>query len=229
MLSKNPVFYLLIFSLLMGLNAFTQADSVLMLNGKVYKGEIGDTDHGNISMTMTNKKGKSAVKIIDEFRVFSYVKSGQQKISYYQDELSGNFLTVPEAQAAAYGSYDARFTFKPRIAFWSSVLLGFGSTLFDTYLSQKAVNDPNTIYTTPGFFKKPPSVFPLLVPPMLTAIWAIPKGRVRYKHMLHHNYQGNPDYYRGYIRIARQKRMLAALRGSAIGVATGLLTYYIVR
>jgi hypothetical protein len=205
-----------------------QADSVLLLNGKSFSGSIGETGNGIIPLTITNKKGQTKLMQLAEYRVFSYTKAGVEKVSYFQDDFQGNFLTTDQARAATYGSYDARIKFKPRLAFWSSALIGFSSTLFDTYLSQKAVADSNSLYTDPGFFKNEPSIFPFFVPPTLMVGWAIPKTKVRYNKMLHMQYHGNEDFFRGYHRVARQKRMLAALRGGAIGVAVGLLTYYVV-
>ena len=208
--------------------SIAQSDSVLMLNGKVYKGTIGETGKGFVPLSITNKKGNTKQLEIAEYRIFSFTKSGTEKVSYFQDDFQGNFLTVTEARAATYGGYDARIKFKPRLAFWTSMLIGFSSTLFDTYLSQAAANDSNSLYNDPGFFKNEPSIFPIFVPPTLMVLWAIPKTKVRTAKMLHLQYHGDENFFRGYHRIARQKRMLAALRGGAIGVAAGLLTYYIV-
>ena len=199
-----------------------------MLNGKVYKGQIGDLVTGYIPISLSNNKGKVKNKTIDEFRVFSYVKGSTSKICYTYDDFQGNFLTVAEAKSVTYGSYDARLKFKPRLAFWSSVGIGIGASLFDTYRTQKEVNDPGNTFTEAGFFKAQPSIFPILVPPVLFGLWAIPKRRLHEKNMIHLNYHGDANYFRGYHRIARQKRILSALLGGYIGVTVGILTYYIV-
>lgn len=211
------------------LNATAQNDSILFLSGKVFKGTIGPVENGSLQITYDKKNGKPKTDFVEPYRVFSFVKEGKETVMYVQDEFKGDFLDVSQARAATYGSYDARFTFKPRLAFWSSLTIGFASTIFDTYLTEKEANDPGLLEPkTPGFFKTDPSVFSFLAPPIMLGVWAIPNTRVKYDKILHHSYHGDPDYYRGYNRIARQKRMFAALKGSVIGISAGLLTYLVV-
>ena len=222
--SKTTLFCL--FSILFSSHlVFSQEDSLLMLNGRTFKGDIGRTNDGIISITIPKKKGKTKQFDIASYRVFSYYKDGKATTVYNQDELQGNYLSVIESHNATMGMYDARITYKPRLAFWSSFAIGLGSSIYDTYRSKDVIGIDGEVEIEKGFFNSPISVFPFFVPPTLTGIWAIPKLRVKQKHMLHNQFENDPHYYRGFNRISRQKRTLYALRGSALGVVTGILIH----
>jgi len=212
-----------------GFIAFGQAekDSILLLNGRVYKGTITSVDDQLLKFTEIDKKGNSFTSEIATYRIFSYTQNGQDNTLYKQDEFKDNFLTVDEAKNATLGSYDARQTFKPRFVFWSSFILGYSASLFDTYLPQSAIDNPNYIgsETSPGLFKKSPTIFPFLVPALLTVSWSLPSFRIKEHQMIQKHLLNNESYYRGYHRISKQKRMLSALKGSLIGIGAGMVTY----
>ena len=114
-------------------DAISQSDSLILLNGRSYQGSISRTHGGIISMDVQKKNGKTKHYDFASYRVYSYLKSGEETTVYYQDELQGNFLSVTEAKNATMGMYDARHVVKPRFAFWSSFAIGYGAMLFDTY------------------------------------------------------------------------------------------------
>lgn len=207
---------------------FSQSDSILFLNGKVFKGDIKSVDNGIIQIDyLKGKKSKSHE--VNQYRLFSYFNDGKNTVTYTQDDFLGHFLTVQEAQAATFGCYDARHTFKPRMAFWTSYGVSASMVVIDTYFSHKAYNDPDYQGTaTPGFYEGRPGAISILAPIAMTGIWTIPNTRVKQKLVLHKNYHGDLSYYRGYNRIARQKRVLAALRGGLLGLVTGYASYFII-
>ncbi|MBN4072489.1 hypothetical protein JYT74_00485 [Crocinitomix catalasitica] len=200
-----------------------------MLNGRSFKGEIGRTTGGIISINLQKKKGKTKLIQLSSYRIYSYVKGGEATTIYRQDELQGNFLSEIEARNATMGMYDARVKVKPRYVFWTSFALGLATTLFDNYRLKPVLDIDSNVIIKSGWFKSNVSFFPFLVPPVVTGIWAIPKFRVRPKQMLHKQFENDPHYYRGFNRIHRQKRILYSLRGGALGVLTGLVTYFIFR
>lgn len=214
-----------------------QQDSLILMNGKSYSGEItkiykADDGDSAVALTYVNNRGKSITEEFTYQRMFSYSKSGQEKVCYYQNEFAGDYLTVPEARNTVLGSNDARQHFKPRFVFWSSLALGLGSTIMDTYVTKKeaaATDSTNLTPLSPGFFNKSPSWFPFLVPAVLTVSWSIPSFKVKHQWVSDSRYIGDANYYRGFHRICKQRRMLAALKGSLIGIGTGFLTYYIIR
>ena len=202
-------------------------DSILLLNGKVISGEIsgfGEVKNDSV-IFYTDTKGKTGE--VANYRVFSYYKDRTEKEIYRKDEFSGNYLSVQETKAVTYGSYDARQTFKPHVALWTGFALGLGASLTDTYLSKKEAANANTVNPlTPGFFQRSPSWFPFIIPPVLTVSWAFPTFKLKKKKIIHGNYYNDENFYRGYHRIAKQKRMLSGLSGSIAGVAVGMGLYY---
>lgn len=150
-----------------------------------------------------------------------------------QNEFIGDFLTVDEARRSTLGSYDARMNFKPRFVFYSSLALGLGVSLLDTYYTQSSYNKFVTengvppVNATVGFFGIRPTLMPVLVPLVLSATWGIPSFRIKGDQIIQKNMIGDASYYRGFHRIAKQRRIFAALSGSAIGIGAGMISYFV--
>jgi hypothetical protein len=223
--------------ILASFNSFAQneRDSILLLNGKVYHGKIlGLSKHEGDSVlqyqTVSNN-GVSTDDMFGTYRVFSYTQNGTETILYRQNNFLGNYLTVDETRDVTMGSYDARKTFKPIVPFWSTLAVSLGVSLMDTYLTQKAIDAPEYLgsETAPGFFKQGPSLLPILVPVLVSVSWSLPSFKLKEKKMIHKQYFNNENYYRGYHRIAKQKRMLGALVGGFSGLAAGMISYYTVQ
>tara|TARA_B110000046_G_scaffold183350_1_gene219311 strand:+ start:5101 stop:5802 length:702 start_codon:yes stop_codon:yes gene_type:complete len=220
-------------SILMGLVSFAsmgqgEQDSIILLNGRVFHGPVTAVSDGFLKYKETPKKGDPFTGSFETYRVFSYTQNGNETILYKQDDQSDNYLTVDEARNATLGSYDARQTFKPRFVFWSSFALGYGMSLFDTYLLQKTFDHPdyfNEDIESPGFLKSQPTFLPIVAPLVLSAAWTFPSFKIREKQMIQTHLLNDESYYRGYHRVARQKRIFAALKGSLIGIGAGLVTY----
>jgi len=139
-------------------------------------------------------------------------------------------LSIAETKEVTIGSYDARQTFKPRFVFWSSYALGLGASIYDTYLTKKSASDSSLITPLePGFFRSGPSIAPFFVPVVLSVSWSFPTFKIKDKQILHKDYMNNLNYYRGYHRISKQKRILSSLMGSFAGIATGMTLYYILQ
>ena len=210
--------------------AFSQTaqDSIILLNGKVYKGSVIGIESKRTDSVLTYKNEDGKVEHFSTYRVYSYFKNNKSTIVYQKDEFKGNFLNKNEAREVTFGSYDARQTFKPIVPFVSSFALGLGASFSDTYLTKKEASDPGlTEPLTPGFFKRDPSWAPFIIPAVLTVSWSFPSFKLKEKKVVHKEFYKNENYYRGYHRIARQKRMMAALTGSLSGIASGLIIHYI--
>jgi hypothetical protein len=226
----NQILGILIF-LLAGFSVYGQSeqDSIILLNGRVYRGTIIGSSDNVLTYKEIDRKGNEFTGVMEYYRLFSFTQNGVEKVIYEQEELKDNFLKVEEARNATLGSYDARKTFKPRFAFWSSFALGYGVSLYDTYLLQKTINHPDYFgsQTTKGFFKSDPTFMPILAPLVLSVGWSFPSFKIKEKQMIQMHLLNDESYYRGYHRIAKQKRILGALRGSLIGIGAGLVTYAI--
>ena len=217
--------------LLAGLSVYGQSeqDSIILLNGRVYRGTIISTSDNILTYKEIGRKGNEFTGVMEYYRLFSFTQNGMEKVIYEQDELKDNFLTVEEARNATLGSYDARQTFKPRFVFWSSFALGYGASLYDTYLLQKTIDHPDYLgdQKSKGFFKSDATFMPVLVPLVLSIGWSFPSFKIKEKQMIQMHLLNDESYYRGFHRIAKQKRILGALRGSLIGIGAGLVTYAI--
>lgn len=206
------------------------SDSLTLLNGKYVIGNNASEKDGYLYIDVKDKNGTIVNEEYELERVFSVSTAGEEKVYYQMDELQGNYLTVEEARFTTWGSRDARVTSNPIGVFVSSIAIGYAASLYDTYFSQKDYDLLATGYTTPpdlnvGFFGSSPSVFQLMIPTTLTLVWTIPSFKVKKKKVLYLPGYGNDFYYRGYNRIAKQKRMFAALGGSLIGTGLGLISY----
>ena len=142
---------------------------------------------------------------------------------------------MEEVRFTTLGSYDARKTFKPRFAFYSSIAIGLGVSMLDTYYSQKSYDKFVEVNLVPptnaavGFFGTGPTLMPLLVPLVLSASWALPTFKIKSHQILQKDLYGNEFYYRGFHRIAKQKRIFASIKGSVIGIGLGMISYSIFR
>lgn len=214
---------------------FSQQDSIILLNGKVYRGTIKSVENGSLYYLGTEKKLENTPIEITTDRVFSFVKTGEETVLYTKDDFKGDFLTVEEARHTTLGSYDARQTFKPRFVFWSSIVVGYGVSLLDTYYTQSSYDNFVKQNGTPptkavvGFFGTNPTIMPLVVPLVLSATWGLPSFKIKKDQILQKELFGNEMYYRGFHRIAKQKRIFGAIKGSAIGIGLGMLSYSILR
>lgn len=221
---------MIIFGISTSLISYSQSDSIVLLNGKVYRGSVLKVEGGVLTYQETGQNSSSE---ITTDRLFSYVSNGAETVFYVENEFTGDFLTTEQARRATLGSYDARQTFKPRLVFWSSLVFGFGLSLLDTYYSQSAYNKFVQANGAPplnaqvGFFGAKPTLMPILLPMVLSASWGLPSFRIKPDQLLQKNLYGDEDYYRGFHRVARQKRVLAALKGSAIGIGLGTIGYFI--
>jgi len=221
----------LAFVFIASLNALAQQDSVILFNGKSYIGKIEKVEKGYVYITTSSNESTQ----LELDRVFSYTQNKTETVCYVKNEMTGDFLTEQEVRFATIGSYDARQTVKPRFVFYSSLAFGLGVSLLDTYYTQKAYDEFVEINMAPpvnaqvGFFGAKPTLMPIIVPMILSATWALLSMRIKDHQLLHKEMYGNQDYYRGFNRIARQKRLMAALKGSSIGIGLGITSYLIAK
>ena len=210
---------------------FLASDSITLLNGHTYYGSESKIEGNFLTTKMLDRDGEYTM-YFEMGRVFSMHNDQGETVYYRQDELQGDYLTVQEAREATWGSRDARITSKPWGVTATSVVVGLGFSLWDTYLTQKSIDELTVPGNPPpdlegGFFGSRPSMMQLLVPTTFTLVWALPSFKVREHQIIQPNMKGNAFYYRGYNRIARQKRMFSALYGGFIGTGLGLASYMI--
>jgi len=206
-------------------------DSILLLNGLSYKANVLDFKGGILHFEIKDKKGEAKLFEVSQSRLFSFHEKGIETILYKKGLGLMDDLEVHEVRRYAIGGYDARQTYNPRYVFWSTLIATYGISLWDTYLSQKVVDSPMSSIPdyNAGFFGKGPTMVPFAAPLIFTAAFALPKMRVKGKHILHKNYHGDNMYYHGFNDYSRKKRTFGALKGSVIGLGLGLISYSIFR
>ena len=211
----------------LSISAFTQSyqDSVLLLNGKSYQCNVIGLEGPSLHFKVENKKGISEDYFIADYRIFSFHQMGKETVLYEQNEEIGNFLRVDESKRYAIGAYDARQTYHTKFVFWSSFAFGYSMSLWDTYLSSKAFDPLLFPDKKSGFFGKSPTMIPFAAPILLTASFGLPNMRVKDKFILHKNMVNDNMYYAGFNSYSKQKRAFSALKGSAIGIGLGMITY----
>ncbi len=182
-------------------------NTVSLLNGK--KISINDyninkdEDAGNL--IYKNSNGKERQIGVDE--IFSITdKAGNENIFYKQDSLTGNFFTIKQMGDYIKGEFEARQNYKAPL----STVLGF------------VAGGTSAILPLDKMFYAP------LIPGAATAIIGSTKPAENKIKNQHPNYATNNYYLLGYKESAKRKRINNALKGSAVGMVTGIIIAFII-
>lgn len=176
-------------------------DQVLMMNGQTITCKVLDDYSYEIKLEVPRKKEKTKTIYLDRSEIFSITKAGEEEHLYYEfDPEMGNNFTINEMRFFLAGEEDARIGYQPRGTFWVGVALGAGGTVY----AQGAL------------------LGTLIVPFAYTGFQLLPNIHIKEKTIRNINHQYNEHYAIGYERVARNKKIMAALKGSAVGIAIGL-------
>lgn len=206
-------------------------NAIVLNNGKILKYEIVNANDFEIQYLNDKKQ----IKSIEMDKVFSYQKqSTPLKVMYVEDIEKGNDLTLGQMKKFVMGSIDSRNNYKGYPLFITGAALSYSAVFIDTYLFKQeanemneSVNFPGSDYK-PGAFKSEMSVFPIFVPLVFSLSTAIPKTRLREKHVHFSKYKEDTYYQMGFEKMARQKRVMNSLTGSLSGLLLGYLSYFVV-
>lgn len=212
----------------LGGHAQSYQDSVMLLNGKTFRGNIIKYTTEYLTFNTQKKNGKSEGQIsLENYRVFSYHQNGEEKIVYKYDSLSENFLTVDQSRKFALGAYDAHNFYNSKAVFYSSAAITLGFCLYDTYLTEAEKNALDDPEVKAGFFNRGPSIWPIASVLILPISFGLPSTKVRPKNMKN-GMRGDNYYYSGFNNTARQKRSFSALKGAASGLILGYGSYFLI-
>ncbi|PZE16368.1 hypothetical protein DNU06_13730 [Putridiphycobacter roseus] len=200
-------------------------DSIILLNGKTFRGDFIELNDDYLVFNSPNKKGDFQM-MIEKYRVFSYTKDGMESVLYEHQPDSDNFLTVDQSRKFTLGSYDARNAYSVKPVFYVSLGLTYSVALMDTYLTKKEAAGSVTPGLQTGFFGRAPSILPMGMILVMPISFGLPSTKVREKNILQTGLRNDQFYYEGFNSVARQRRSLAALKGSALGVLLGYASYY---
>lgn len=208
-------------------NDTTNCDTILLQNGKKIGCSIIKTDNFVTEYKYTKRSGRVKQTYANNPGIFSLQYNNQEdRVLYNKDTLFGNQLSIKQMRKYVYGAADARKNYNTHWYFAGGAVLGFSSVFLDTYLYPKEAAQGNS---ESGPFRTSPSVFPIIAPIVYTVAIALPKTRLRKKHVDHLRLKNNEFYQGGFEKIARQKRIFTGLGSTAAGMALGYICYFIFR
>jgi hypothetical protein len=183
-------------------------DSIFFLNGEVKAVKLIDTINSTIKFIYPKNNKILKHNEVESAKVFS-VKYGHaaERILYFKDSSIGNVFSILEAKMFMLGEREAEKNYKNKWPFIIGISSGVASPLL---LSNAIVLSPIL-----------PAVMPLHT--------HLPRIHIRTSTLANKNYLNYDTYLMGYERAARKKNFIHALWGAAIGFATGLGTWAIIR
>jgi hypothetical protein len=165
---------------------------------------------------------------IEYYRVFSVLTSdGKESILYRQDTAEGMFRDETEMRYYVYGGQHAYEQYNPNWALFTAGGASLLISVFDTY-NPKEYTNANGSITEKGFFRGNPTILQVITPFVLTAAIGLPKVRLRLTNVSDKALVNDENFLIGYARVAKQRKIFAALKGSLAGIAVGLVSYYAV-
>ncbi|NNE55703.1 MAG: hypothetical protein HKN32_06760 [Flavobacteriales bacterium] len=186
--------------------SFFAQDVILTMGGRQIQCVIVDDLGIDIRYEIEKKNGKKRDLRMHRSEIFSITKSGEEELVYYtQDEVLGDWLTVDDMRIFIAGEQDARENYEVQWIVWTGAAAG----AIGAYASQGGLM--GTLAAPVGF----------------TALQLLPNIRIKEETMSNIRYQYNDVYALGYERVARSKRVVAALKSSGIGMVVGVVSWLI--
>lgn len=189
--------------------------SLLAMSGKVIEGRLLSSEGTELKMEVTKrerrffkrKKAKLQTLGIHKSDVFSvtFPEAGEWVI-YAPDEALGDDLTSDEMRIYIAGQQDAADLYHPRGTVGLGLLLGAGGAIF----------------AAGGLF------LTILPPIAYTAFQFVPFIRIQEHTIRNPEHRFNDVYAAGYERVARSKKVVGGLKGSGLGMAVGLASWFLV-
>ncbi len=217
------------FALLIVFNVSAQ-DKLLLLNGRIDKGEITEDKESIFDFKIYKNGGKEKIIPYDKSRIFSITDiNGKESVLYKKDSSIGNFLSENRMRMYIYGQRDAHENFGVGRHLFGGFLLGFAATIFDTYEfgpSKKEIADGATPVPT-GFFLRDPSVFPVLFPLSIPLGASLLPSKIIKDDVSSIEYLNSEEYVEGFNKVKKFKRIKNSFLGSLSGMAIALISYYV--
>jgi len=216
------------FALLIVFNVSAQ-DKLLLLNGRIDKGEIIADKESIFDFKIYKNGGKEKIIPYDKSRIFSITNiNGKESLLYKKDSSIGNFLSENRMRMYIYGQRDAHENFGIGRHLFGGFLLGFAATVFDTYEfgpSKKEIAEGATPVPT-GFFLRDPSIFPVLFPLSIPLGVSLLPSKIIKDDVSSIEYLNSEEYVEGFSKVKKVKRLKSSFLGSLSGMAIALISYY---
>ena len=219
---------ILTFAILIVFNGIAQ-DKLLLLNGRIDKGEITTDKESIFDFKISKNVGKEKIITYDKSRIFSITDiNGKESVLYKKDSTIGNFLSENRMRMYIYGQRDAHENFGSGRHFLGGFVLGFAATIFDTYEfgpSKKEIAN-GAIPVQTGFFLRAPSVFPVLFPLSIPLGASLLPSKTTKDDVSSIEYLNSEEYVEGFIKVKKFKQIKSSFLGGLSGMAIALVSYY---
>ncbi len=186
---------------------------VLRMSGDVIDGRLLSVEGTEITLevektTLSGKPKKDKFKevSIHKSEVFSITFNTGEWVLYAPDEMLGDDLLVDQMRIYIAGEQDARDLYNPLPTVLVGVVVGAGAA----------------ILASGGL------ILTILPPLAYAAAQFIPIMKIEEKTIRNPAHRFNEDYAAGYERVARSRKVLGGLKGSALGMVAGVAVYYLV-
>lgn len=197
-------FFFLIF-LLFGIQVIAQ-DTLITMAGYDIPCTIVNSEDYDIQFEIVKKSGKKKMRSMHKSEVFAIIKNGVEEVIYAPDPVLGDDVSVQEMRIFIAGQRDARNYFDARPTFW----VGLGAAMAGSIFASGALIATLTL----------PILYPLAQ--------LIPVIKIKEQYISDPNHRYNEIYASGFESVARSKKILAGLKGAAIGAAAGVLVIAII-
>lgn len=182
-------------------------DVVLAMSGREYNGQIIDDAGFQVILEVKKKSGKTKTIKLHKSDVFSVTKSGQtEQVFYLPDVVLGDDLSIEEVRIYIAGEKDAADLFNVAPTFWIGVGLAAAG----------------------GWFSNGGLATPFIVPVVYSVAQFIPVIKIKGKTIRNPAHKYNDIYASGYEKVARSKKLIAAIKGSGAGMVIGVVAWQLI-
>jgi len=180
-------------------------DTIFFMNGDILQCDIIDDSQIEVVFEFQKRKRRKQLGV-HKSEIFGIINNGVKEVYYEENEIVGDDLTISEVEVYLAGQRAARELYKTKKIFYT----GLGVTL-----AISIAGEAGLLAVT----------VPLLIYP---AAQYIPYIKIKGETIVNPNHKFNLIYAEGYEGVARGKRVMAALKGSAAGTVIGAFFYRLV-
>ncbi len=176
------------------------------MSGRQIECRIIDDEGFEVIYDFTSKHDKTKRASLHKSELFSITKQGEAEFVFYtQDTEFGDWLSEEEMRVYIAGQCDAREKYKTQ----STFALGLGAARFLAFAASGGL------------------ILSVAFPVVYSVFQLLPYIRIKQETISNLDHQHNEVYALGYERVARTRKVVSALAGSAMGMIGGIV-YYLV-
>jgi len=180
-------------------------DTIYFMNGDVLRCEILDDSQIDVVFKYQPRK-KLREKSVHKSEIFGVINDGEEIIYYLENGIVGDDLTEAEVKVFLAGERDARKNYNTKGVFYVGLV---------SNMAISALGEAGLLAVT----------IPVIVYP---AMQYIPFIKIKEETITDITHRFNDIYAEGYEGVARGKRVMAALKSSALGTVLGVLIHVII-